>query len=481
MAKNKLSLASRSLNYKLKIAFYLMSILPLLVCIYLVANYILPHTDLKWDANIVTLTTIILLSVVVSILGLLVVKEVFDRITSMTSEVRLIAAGDIGRRLKIEQDDEVDALGDALNQVTHRIRNNMEELKSYSEKTTEINLEIQERVVVLSSLLQISSLISQGAKLEDVLDLGMEKVRFLVKSDVVYLLLRDEKQDIFYVKASAGMDKEQSQKLTIRPKEDLFNFINTNKSLISDRDNALPEKVSASFYEKFRLKNTLALSVSLSGKVIAVLGIGNGKESFIYRKEEMELLDIFAKQITIAIENDILIHRLEKLEIKDTLTGLYNETFIRNRLQEEIKRAITYQRPCAFILLNIDNFKIFHQNFGQEQSDAILKKIAYLIRNSVTEIDRVGRINIDEFAILLPEKNKRRAQEIADDIRKKIEFSFSEEADSARKVTVSGGVSENPLDGIEAEELISKAKELANLAKKQGKNLILGFKETPLC
>jgi diguanylate cyclase (GGDEF)-like protein len=223
------------------------------------------------------------------------------------------------------------------------------------------------------------------------------------------------------------------------------------------------------------LKNTLALPVYLRGRVVGIIGIGNTKEPFLYSKEDTELLDIFAKQTSIAVENDILMHRVEKLEIKDTLTGLYNESFIRGRLQEEIKRAIAYQRPCGFILFNIDNFKEFHQNFGSLQAEAALKKIASLMKDSFTEIDRVGRFGDNEFAVVLPEKNKRQVQEAAEELRKKVAFTFGEEQDTRKKITLSGGVAENPLDGIDASELIAKAKDLVKLAKSQGKNRIAEF------
>jgi len=217
------------------------------------------------------------------------------------------------------------------------------------------------------------------------------------------------------------------------------------------------------------------------GRVMAILGIGNTRESFTYSKEDLELLDIFAKQISIALENNLLMHRVETLEIKDTLTGLYNEGFIRNRLQEEIKRAIAYQRPCSLVMFNIDNFQKYLQEFGTLQAEAILKRVSTIVRDSVSEIDRVGRTGGNEFAVVLPEKNKRKAQDLAEDIRKKIAYTFMEEHDPTRRLTISGGVSENPLDGITAEELIIKGRELVDLAKKQGKNRILGLKEPPTC
>jgi diguanylate cyclase (GGDEF)-like protein len=471
LKQNKLSIASRGLKYKLRIAFYLMAILPLLVCMYLVSTYILPAVGLKFDIG-----ASVLISAFIAAAGFFVLKEVFDRILSVSTEAKLIASGDIDRRLQIKEDDEVGVLGESLNQLTDRIRSNMNELKNYSEKTTEINIEIQKRVIVLSSLLQISSLISQGANLTDILNLAVEKSRLLANSEMAYLLFREEGQEIFSVKTVDGANSDYLLKVNLWPKEELFTkAIIANKPLIIDKQNILPPNLSAAFYEKFKLKNTLAVLVYLRGRIIAILGIGNNQESYSYKKDDAELVDIFAKQVAIAVENDILMHRVEKLEIKDALTGLYNAVFMRSRLQEEIKRAITYQRPCAFILFDIDNFKDYYENSGLLQAEATLKKIASLVRDSVTEVDRAGRMGDDEFAVILPEKNKRRAQEIAEDIRKKVEFAYSEEKDAHKKITVSVGVSENPLDGIEAQELIDKARGLVELAKKEGKNRTIAF------
>ena len=463
------SLVSKGIRYKLKIAFSLMSILPLLVCMYLVSNYILPSAGLRVDIALA-----IAISIFIAVIGFFVIKEVFDRILSVTTEAKLIAAGDISRKVDHIAGDEVGDLGDSLNQLTRRIRGNMDELKNYSEKTTEINLAIQKRVLVLSSLLQVSSLISQGSKLEDILRIAIEKSRLLANSEAAYMLFKEEDSESFYMKVADGVRTQDLLKIKVDAGEAFDRVIKTNRHFMLDSENKLPEDSTASFYEKFKLKNTLALPIFLKGKLVGVLGIGNTKESFTYKKEDVELLDIFAKQVSIAVENDILMHRVEKLEIKDALTGLYNEVFIRARLQEEIKRAISCQRPCGFVLLNIDNFKKFHQNFGSLQAEAVLKKISTLLKSSVSDIDRIGRFGDNEFAIVLPEKNKRQAQETADDIRKKVEFAFSEEQDANKHVTISGGVAENPLDGIDAAELIAKAGESVRLAKTQGRNRIVG-------
>ncbi len=467
--KEDLSLSTRNLRYKLKISFYLMLVLPLLVSVYLVVNYILPKFGFEVGA-----IAALVVSALIAIGGFFIIKEVFDRIMAVTTEAKLIAAGDITREISVPRVDEVGDLGQALNQLTGRIRVNMEELKGFSEKTAEINLEIQKRVLVLSNLLQVSSLISQGAKLEDVLKITTEKSRLLAQSDISFLFIRTENQDSFHVKAAEGPLAVYFTNLRLEVGDIVYKkVVIGNKPLLIDKENPLSSEQNG-FAETFKVKNALILPVYLKSRVIGILGIGNNRENFYYKKDDSELLDIFAKQIAISIENDFLMHRIEKLEIKDALTGLYNEAFIRSRLQEEIKRSISYQRPCGFVILNVDDFQRFHSTFGGLQTEAVLKRVASLIRDSVSEIDRVGRVGDNEFAIILPEKNKRQAQSVAEDIRKKIAFSFGEDQDAAKRLTVSAGISENPLDGINAEELFAKAKASLSLAKMQGKNRVSG-------
>jgi diguanylate cyclase (GGDEF)-like protein len=475
--KEAISLSSRGLKYKLKVAFTLMTILPLLVSLYIIMNY----SNVAGPGKLYVFI-LMLISVTIAVVGFMIIKEVSDRLISVTAAAKSIALNGRPENLTVGQMDEVGDLSDALSQMTQRIRSNMDELKIYSEKTKEINIETQQRVMMLSGLLQISSLISLGARLDDIIKVISEKARLLATSDSAYLLFREENQENFYMKTADGMNTQQLLKVNVDPKDDLFGrVVRTNKPLVLDAENTATETAMSSFYEKFGLKNTIALPVYLMGRVMAILGVGNVRESFTYSKEDIELLDIFAKQISIALENNLLMHRVETLEIKDTLTGLYNEGFIRNRLQEEIKRAIAYQRPCSFVVFNIDNFQKYRQEFGTLQAEAILKRVSIIVRDSVTEIDRVGRIGGNEFAIVLPEKNKRKAQDLAEDIRKKIEFTFMEERDATKRLTISGGISENPLDGITAEELMNVARELVDMAKKQGKNRILGLKEPPTC
>jgi diguanylate cyclase (GGDEF)-like protein len=413
-------------------------------------------------------------NVFVLFLGFLLIRKVFNRIVSLSEVAKLISEGDLSQTININQPGEVGILGQTLNQLTQQIRSNMDELNNYGQKTAEINQKIQDHVQVLSQLLQISSLISQGVALEEVLKIVMQKSRSLSGFDVAYLLFRKETDSTFYMKAADAMNTNDLLKLQVKPDDRVFEtLINKGTSFILDKENPASDEIASALFNKFEIKNTLAMPVYGKGKVMGIFGVGNTQDSFVFKQSERELLDILSKQIAIAVENDLLMNRIEKLEIKDALTGLYNKGYILTRLQEEIRRAIVRQRPCSFVLLNLDAFQAYRNNFGLQEAEIRLKEIAALIRNAVTEIDRVAKFGDNEFAIVLPERNKRQAHEEAEVIRKAIEQNFNKDTDPKRRLSVSGGVSENPLDGVTAEELLANARKLLLLAKKEGKNTIL--------
>lgn len=97
-----------------------------------------------------------------------------------------------------------------------------------------------------------------------------------------------------------------------------------------------------------------------------------------------------------------------------------------------------------------------------------MRQVAELLRKNLTEVDRAGRTGPNEFTLILPEKNKREAFELAENIRQQIErntFSYGAKRLS-NSLTVLAGVSENPLDGASGMELLAKATRALQSAKR---------------
>lgn len=460
------TLGSRGLRYKLRIAFSLMSVIPLLVCIYLFFYYSPYISNVPFSFSQVTIS--IFVSAIIAVIGFWVAKQIVDPILEISSEAKSIAKGEFHKIIEIYREDEIGDLGNALNQLTRRIRDNMDELRNYGERTQAINSEINKRVVVLSGILQISNLITQGANLKEIFDISVSKLAQLKNAAWVILVVKDQ-IDSLKICAQYGISGQLNEFLINAGLLKIFNSVLLNKNgYIINKQNEVPENVELK--QAFNTPDIIFIPVFRHSKIIGFLGVGSADLVTEYNDDDLELLGIFAKQMSIAIENDYLANRLVKLEIKDTLTGLYNKNFIINRLEEEIKRAMIYQRPCAFLLFSIDKFHEFSCSFGQLSGEQTLKKVSKLLEESCGEIDRVARYGDSDFAIVLPEKTKKQSAALAEDIRKKINETFSKEEDK-KNLSISVAVSENPIDGSSSKDLVEKAEKLLALAKEE-KNVI---------
>ena len=465
----RMSLAPKGLRYKLVIAFSLMSIIPILACAYLIFSHTFPiMTDM------INVVTVVFLAVIISVLGLVLARGMVDPVISMAVEAKMIASGEFDREIMVRAGDEVGILGESINTMTQKIRLNLDELKSFSQRTKELNVEIHKKVLALSSLLQIGDIIATGsANLDAVLELSVQKIATILDGGfcVFYMIPKEESSE-FLPKAYSNIQEEALLDVIIKKGEGFFGRIVEEKKLFIIDNTAKITKEMEGFKTAYNIKNMLAIPIYSGRKNFGLLVVGNKQDDYRYRVDDLDLIKIFAKQITIAIENDIWIKKSEELSIKDDLTDLYSKNYVLSRLDEEIRRAIFYQRPCSFILFSIDNFKSLRETRGELVAEDVIKRVAKFIRDNTTPVGKAARISGNEFGMLLPEKNKREAAYIAEDVRKQIEAAvFSREG--SLKITVSGGVSENPIDGSTQEELFKKATELLSNAKSMGKNRVV--------
>lgn len=437
-----ISMVPKGLRYKTMIAFSLMSLIPMLVCSWFVITYIFPNINLFFGLTLGNISFILLISIFISVLGLYITKEMIDPVIKMAEDAKTIAGGDITKIININREDEVGDLSKSLNIMTKKIKDNMEELKLYGEKTKLINIEIHKKVIALSGLLQIGNVISSSKELNSTLAFIMQKVSDVEGNAASLLMLLDGASGDYIVAASHNIEENKFAGLRLKQSE-MADYILT---------------------KRLGLKNIANLPVTAFGKLCGMLMVGNNEKDFIFADDEIELLKVFAKQISIAVENDTLAAKTKELAVRDEVTGLYNCNYMKTRLTEEIERGLRYQRPCGYLLLDLDDFKNFYTSNGEVKSGKLLKDAGSVLKSSVTEIDRVGRLSDDRFAVILPEKNKRQSAYVAEEIRKKIEKELGK--------TVSIGVSENPIDGSTAEELMEKAERLMHDAKSLGKNRV---------
>lgn len=463
-----LSILPQGLRYKLLIGFVLMSIIPLLVLVYLVTNFIFGGETF----SIQQISIVVLLSVIIAWLGLVLAKGLIDPVIDMSIQARIIANGDFERKIRISTEDEIGDLGMSINLLTKRIKDNVQELKEYGEKTREINSEIQKKMLALSNLLQIGDLITASVDLDKILDVVTVKLSQLYEGGFSAIYLPKKKADEFVIHTNNNLIAPELINAVITPGEGVIGRI-IQKGKIAVIDNSTQRTTAEhEFKTKHRFNNIVIIPLFAGKEARGVILLGNGIGNFIYTNEDIDIIKVFARQLSIALENDMLLKKTEALAIKDDLTGMFNRNFILPRLKEEIKRAILYQRPCSFLVIDIDDFKEYRDKRGQLAAENALKKISQALKNIIGPIDKAGRLGDDEFALLLPEKNKKAAFDTAEKVRDAVaQLKFSD--NDQDRLTVSIGASENPLDGSTEEELLKKAQKNVKEAKLNGRNKIV--------
>lgn len=464
-----MAMANKGLRYKLMLAFSLMTIIPLLACVYIISTYLFPKLD-----NVTDISMVILVSVIVALLGLLLARKIVDPVIDMAIEAKIIASGDYDRKISTEGDDELGNLGHSINSMTQKIKSNLDELKNYGQKVREVNVEIHKKVLALSSLLQIGDIIAAGSvQIDGLLEIAVEKVCSIFENGYAVLYAPKDVNGDLTVKTSCNLTTEKLADIVLRPggRSFLEKVLEERSILAVDKNTKMPEDMR-NFMTLYNINNAVIVPVCSGRIILGLLIVGSKIEEIKYKTDDIDLVKVFSKQITIAIESDILSKKTKELAIKDDLTDLYNKNFIVTRMEEEIKRAIFYQRPCSFIIFAIDDFKKFRDAKGDLIAEEALRGIAKLLRDNTSPIGKTARIGWDEFAMLLPEKNKKEAVDIAEDVRKKVEVTNFLKDGSAR-LTVSVGVSENPLDGATGDELLKKAKDAAKQAGMTGKNKVV--------
>ncbi len=113
-------------------------------------------------------------------------------------------------------------------------------------------------------------------------------------------------------------------------------------------------------------------------------------------------------------------NQLRELAQTDPLTGISNRRFFTESGSREIARCQRNKLPLAVLMLDIDKFKLINDQYGHDIGDKAIRQTTLICRDLIRDIDILGRMGGEEFAIILPDKGLKAAKMVAERIRKKI-------------------------------------------------------------
>lgn len=158
---------------------------------------------------------------------------------------------------------------------------------------------------------------------------------------------------------------------------------------------------------------------------------------------------------------------------EDGLTGLANRRAFDEQLAAEFARAARLQQPLCLVLIDIDYFKRINDTYSHLTGDAVLKRLAGLIKAQCRDIDISARWGGEEFALLLPQTSLEQGREVCERLRHGLAQLEWQDVAPGLTVTASFGVAVNT-GLLHYEKLISRADTLLYQAKAQGRDQVCG-------
>jgi diguanylate cyclase (GGDEF)-like protein len=180
-----------------------------------------------------------------------------------------------------------------------------------------------------------------------------------------------------------------------------------------------------------------------------------------------------AEQISLALANLALRETLRRQAIRDGLTNLFNRRYMEETLEREISRAQRKDAGLGLLMIDIDHFKSFNDDYGHDAGDMVLREVGGLLLNRTRKEDVACRYGGEEFLIIIPETGEDDALARAEELQAALcamHLTYHERM--LREVTVSIGVAVFPRHGSNVDNLLKAADLALYAAKRAGRNRV---------
>ena len=228
----------------------------------------------------------------------------------------------------------------------------------------------------------------------------------------------------------------------------------------------IPDEKINEFKAKNPAKSLIVLPI-VSKEFTALLIVFSTREET--KDYELNFLNLFARQIELAITIANLFETVKKQAVTDPLTELFNRRFYEDALSREAVRALRLNQPFTLISLDLDKLKHINDTLGHSAGDAAIKAVAKVITKNSRSVDVPSRVGGEEFTIILPGVDSQGGLIAAERIRSSLE---SEYVEGVGHITASIGVATFIEMTTDVDELVEIADKAMYFAKQNGRNQV---------
>lgn len=351
-------------------------------------------------------------------------------------------------------------------------------------------LQAKEREVAL--LKEISDAITSQLQLDTVLQMVADHAKSLLNCETVFVPILEPELDQYTYKAGSGKYADEVVGESLPLEMGVCGWVWKNKKpwwrgvlneLSETEKNAWEREVGNLILVPLIGKNHFHGGIAGMNKM-------SGED---FDKNDLDILTMFAGQVSVAIENAIAYEKLEKEKVKaekfqkelsrlndqlklantnleklahyDHLTHVANRTLIQERFSSAITRASKNNSIVSIMILDLDHFKEINDTLGHYVGDELLKLLSHKLESVLSPVDTIGRLGGDEFAVILPDSSAVKALNTAKTIMKVFENSF-DLFDQNFSISASLGIAHYPEHGLDVSTLLKKADIALYVAKR---------------
>lgn len=359
----------------------------------------------------------------------------------------------------------------------------MLEKKEKASKVISLSRSLQEKETEIELLQQTFTEIGSELDLDKVFQIVSERARKLINAETILIPLLDNNCETYTYRGGAGQNADEIVGESLPLEYGVCGWVWKQKkpwwrgmlNELSDDEKNLWEKEAGNM-----------ILVPLQGKRHFLGGIAglNKHDGGVFDKKDLNLLQLFASIVSVAIENAMAVKsmeashelnedyrfklenlnkqlvesskELEYLSLYDSITSLPNRSLFHDRLSRDISEAMRSDSEIGVLLVDIDSFKDINDTLGHDYGDNLLNKIARRFEGEIRNNETLARLGGDEYIIVLPGHNRVKVIKRAEQLINSLKDAFTIKQNNI-VVNASVGISVYPEHGKTISSLLSHA------------------------